>query len=148
MFAFEPHYLILKEVRKLDPLGQFPVLDMNDQTKIRSWYIGYLAYNYCWKDLIALLNHTEFDPIEVSTVISECIQRDFIALYKGNYISELVNYLPHPGTKDAENLALLLWLDDEQYAKDYAKLSQYYKNKEARISRYLYRTSGLSGVTP
>lgn len=132
----------------MENLQNLPIIDMSDSSQIRSWYIAYLAYNDKWQDLLSLLADKNFNSTEISTIISDRLQQDFLLMYKKDYISDLITHLPLPGTKDAENLSLLLWLDDEQYAKDYLKLSEYYKNKTKRISRYIYHTSGLSGNTP
>lgn len=121
------------------------VLSMDNQEEIREWYISYLCYTQDWQALLTLLDDKNFNQDILATYIAENLQHDFILLYNNDFISDLINYLPLPGSQGSQKLANLLWQTDEEYTADYRKLSEYYKQKERRISRFIYKTSGLSG---
>lgn len=93
--------------------------------EIAEYYLAFLAYNKRWKNLVSELYTHAIDPERVADYISEQIQSDIFSVYHDRHISNLIQYLPAPGTAQASYLSRLLWLTDHEYTNDYQLLSTY-----------------------
>ena len=87
------------------------------------YYIGFLAYENNWEKIMRLFYKYPDDRYVTASFIVEQLKRDIYSYQKNYPISDLVKYLPLPGSLESHNIISTFLINEEDYSFYYNTLA-------------------------